>query len=199
MIKRHLLKTWPPYFKAVLEGEKTFEIRKNDRDYGVGDELLLREWDPDTETYSGREVLVEVTYMSKAYQQRGFVVMAFKKTSPGAKARVIVESPYGSEDPETVERNKAYARLCMRDSLNRGEAPMLSHLLYTQVLCDDVLAERKQGIEAGLSWGPVSRHTAVYVDLGITEGMQQGIDRAKAEGRRVLIRELGKDKLEGLL
>lgn len=40
----HDLKCWPDPFAAIVRGEKTHEIRKNDRDYHVGDTLLLREW-----------------------------------------------------------------------------------------------------------------------------------------------------------
>ena len=39
--------------------------------------------------------------------------------------RVIIESPYAGE----IDKNTAYARRCMRDSLDRGEAPFASHLL----------------------------------------------------------------------
>lgn len=52
---RHNLKTWPEYFQAVIDGKKTFEIRKNDRDFKVGNELLLQEYDPEQETYTGRQ------------------------------------------------------------------------------------------------------------------------------------------------
>lgn len=42
----HELKTFPPYFAAVAEGRKTFEVRWNDRAYQAGDMVVLREWDP---------------------------------------------------------------------------------------------------------------------------------------------------------
>lgn len=59
----HALKTWPEYFQAVVKGEKTFEIRRNDRPFKVGDKLLLQEWDPKSETYTGNEEIVDVVYM----------------------------------------------------------------------------------------------------------------------------------------
>lgn len=102
---------------------------------------------------------------------------------------VQLETPYAGE----VERNVRYAQACMRDCLDRGEAPFASHLLYTQpgVLDDKIPEERKAGIEAGLAIGKRMDWTVVYIDLGVTEGMQQGIARARAEGRQVVTRKLG--------
>jgi len=102
--------------------------------------------------------------------------------------RVILESPFAGD----VEANLAYARACLADCLRRGEAPLASHLLYTQpgVLDDDDPAERALGIEAGLAWGAFADATVVYQDLGISRGMQQGINRADAEGRDVEFRWL---------
>jgi hypothetical protein len=101
---------------------------------------------------------------------------------------VIVESPYGGD----VERNVRYARAALRDCLLRGEAPLASHLLYTQpgVLDDNDAAERTHGIEAGLAWGAAAKRTVVYGDLGISEGMRIGIARAVAEGRPIAYRAL---------
>lgn len=60
----HTLKLWPAYFDAVADGTKRFEVRSTrDRTFAVGDVLVLREWDPQTETYSGRSVMVLVTFV----------------------------------------------------------------------------------------------------------------------------------------
>jgi hypothetical protein len=107
---------------------------------------------------------------------------------------VILESPYAGTAGE-VEQNVAYARQCLRDSLNRGESPLASHLLYAQpgVLDDTIPEERALGIEAGLAWGKAAEASVVYVDRGVSPGMRQGINRARAEGRRVEFRSLTAD------
>jgi hypothetical protein len=102
---------------------------------------------------------------------------------------VILESPYAGD----VEANIDYARACMRDCLLRGEAPFASHLLYTQdgVLDDRLWPERRLGIVAGLCWGRHADATVVYRDLGISEGMKQGIGDAEKLFRPVEYRVLG--------
>ena len=99
---------------------------------------------------------------------------------------VILESPYAGNIPMNIQ----YARRCVRDSLLRGEAPIASHLLYTQdsILRDDIPEERQLGIDAGLAWKVVAQASVVYADLGITKGMQYGIDQAKEQGLEVEIR-----------
>lgn len=59
----HELKTWPEYFSPVSWGLKTFEIRNNDRNFMIDDILHLREYKPETEVYTGREIKVIVTYV----------------------------------------------------------------------------------------------------------------------------------------
>jgi hypothetical protein len=64
----HELKSWPEFFTAVESGEKTFELRRNDRNYQVGDVLVLREWKPnihgdDEGEYTGRSCRRRVTYV----------------------------------------------------------------------------------------------------------------------------------------
>ncbi len=93
---------------------------------------------------------------------------------------VIIESPYAGD----IEKNKQYARACVRDSLLKGEAPIASHLLYTQegILKDEVPSERKLGIDAGLAWRKVAEASVVYADHGISDGMKYGIEAAKSAG-----------------
>ncbi len=73
----HELKTWPDYFDRIIDGTKTFELRYGDRLFEVGDTLHLREWSPDSEEYTGREVRVEVSYLLRASDllADGFVCM----------------------------------------------------------------------------------------------------------------------------
>jgi hypothetical protein len=101
---------------------------------------------------------------------------------------VILESPYAGE----VEANLEYARAALRDSLERGEAPIASHLLYTQpnVLNDDNPHERQWGIDAGLAWRGVADATVVYMDRGISKGMHYGMMRAASEGKPVECRTI---------
>lgn len=94
--------------------------------------------------------------------------------------RVILESPFAGRSPDESAAHVLYARRAVRDSLLRGEAPLASHLLYTQegILDDTVPAERKQGIDAGHAWLPNADLVVVYADRGISPGMQLAIERA---------------------
>ncbi len=106
---------------------------------------------------------------------------------------VILESPYAGHTEEEIQRNIEYARRCVRDSLMRGEAPIASHLLYTQtgILRDENPDERNQGITAGLAWINAAEGTVVYTDLGVSAGMWQGISLARVAGKQVLYRAIG--------
>lgn len=101
---------------------------------------------------------------------------------------VIIESPYAGE----VDQNVVYARACVRDSLERGEAPIASHLLYTQpnVLDDNVPEERAWGIRAGIEWTRVADATIFYIDRGWSGGMIAAREACEITGRTYEIRTL---------
>ena len=79
----HELKTWSEQFHAVRSGRKTFEFRYNDRDYNVGDILVLREYNPVIKTYSGRMERVQVMYILRGGFgiPENYVIMSIKKMS----------------------------------------------------------------------------------------------------------------------
>ncbi len=101
---------------------------------------------------------------------------------------VIIESPYAGD----IETNTDYARRCMRDSLERGEAPIASHLLYTQpgILCEEVPSERQWGIDAGLAWRKGAELSAFYIDRGWSRGMLAAKELLVREGRPYEERQL---------
>jgi hypothetical protein len=59
----HEIKCWPEYFQPLYIGRKEFEVRKNDRNYKVGDSLLIREFNPLTGMYTKREIVRRITYI----------------------------------------------------------------------------------------------------------------------------------------
>ena len=64
-MRHHVAKSWPWFFQAIKDGTKTHDLRdKIDRDYKVGDTILLREFDPRSGEYSGDMVTVEITYIT---------------------------------------------------------------------------------------------------------------------------------------
>jgi hypothetical protein len=105
---------------------------------------------------------------------------------------VVVESPYAGDNMMETRRNVLYLRACMRDCLNRGEAPYASHGLYTQpgVLDDSLPEERELGMDAGFSIGFHMDTVVVYTDRGISPGMRKGIQVAEDRGRPVIYREI---------
>ena len=58
-------KIWPKYFETILSGEKTFELRLADWDCKENDILVLKEWDPEKEKYTGRKVEKQVGYVAR--------------------------------------------------------------------------------------------------------------------------------------
>lgn len=63
----HKVKSWPQFFQATLDGIKGYDVRRiSDRDYTVGDTLLLQEFDPEQQKYTGRELSTRITYITSA-------------------------------------------------------------------------------------------------------------------------------------
>lgn len=103
--------------------------------------------------------------------------------------KVIIESPYAGN----YDMNEAYAELAMHDCLvNYNESPYASHLLYTRrfVLRDYVPGDRKLGIAAGFEWRNAADKTVFYEDLGMSDGMKEGLQDCKDKGKPYAVRKL---------
>lgn len=94
----HELKAVDPHFDEVAEGRKTFEYRRDDRAYAVGDILHLRQYDALTDSYSGFEVRVRVTHLLRGPTWdvgNGYVIMSVARESDEAEAtrlRAVLQS-----------------------------------------------------------------------------------------------------------
>lgn len=94
----HELKILPQYFDAVRLGYKSFELRKDDRDYRVGDILLLKEWNG--KEYTGDECCREVGYIFHRTGEyglaNGYCILGLKRLHKPVdidkELRVIYES-----------------------------------------------------------------------------------------------------------
>jgi len=109
---------------------------------------------------------------------------------------VIVESPYQGDIDTHIE----YARRAMQDSLCKDEAPILSHLLYTQdptrgFLDDNEggLISRDVGIAAGYAWWFAAERVVFYMDYGMSPGMEKAWSRALDFNVPVMRRWIGKN------
>jgi len=81
-------KVQPPYFEAILKGDKNFEVRLNDFECNEGDVLVLRERDPEKKDYTGRTLEKKVTYIVKTkdlpfwseeeVEKSGYQIIGFK-------------------------------------------------------------------------------------------------------------------------
>jgi hypothetical protein len=78
----HELKILPRYFKSILDGTKNFELRKNDRDYKVGDNLVLHEYAHGM--YTGRKAYRKITYILQGGEyglDKDYVVLSLKSNA----------------------------------------------------------------------------------------------------------------------
>ena len=78
MNKTHELKILPQYYAAVADGTKTFEIRKNDRDYQAGDIVTLKEYNEGTKEYTGNELSFKIGFVTDYGQVNDYVVFSIQ-------------------------------------------------------------------------------------------------------------------------
>lgn len=138
----HELKIWPEYFNAVLDGSKTFEVRKDDREFKVGDTLLLREYQPGSQDYTvyppvireskytGRIIEKEISYIFKGgipgYRiRKGLVILGIKSEGIVLKNidlnDITIIQEVNKYDEETKEFNEAFYEYTVHETIENKE------------------------------------------------------------------------------
>lgn len=103
---------------------------------------------------------------------------------------VFLCSPFRGATVGESQVNVEYAKAAMLDSLTRGEAPFVTHLLYPMVLDDSMTREREMGCDAALANLARSPRVVVYTDNGVSQGMLREMNLAERLGIPVEHRSL---------
>lgn len=81
-MKIHLLKCWPEFYARLENGQKPFELRKNDRDFQTGDVLVVAEYIPSEDKLTGKNLRFSITYVLKGPWgglAEGWAILGIKK------------------------------------------------------------------------------------------------------------------------
>lgn len=108
----HSLKCWPEHYAVIEAGVKTCELRLNDRPYQRGDALLLREFEPVENGYTGRQLRVRVTHVLSGgeWLAPGYIAMSIRLMGEDGRTRVQ-EDFRKSYDDERKAHDKTRALL----------------------------------------------------------------------------------------
>lgn len=124
----HHLKTADPYYDEVQSGMKPFELRKNDRDYRVGDRLILYKYDQHLDIWTKPCVLLPITYVldTSPFGLPGHVILAWGGPSvPFAFIASLLQA--------RIARARAAAAMMVQGSY---AAMSYYHLFQAEVLAD---------------------------------------------------------------
>lgn len=135
--KKHTLKTLNPYFKDIWDKKKLFEIRKNDRDFQVGDWLELTEYE--NGEFTSRVILAEVIYVCQypTALKESFVVLGITPRANIGKTRIDKTEDQKRDETKT-ENPEQTGTADGADERERYEA------LYHQCQCGAQTNYRKE-------------------------------------------------------
>lgn len=128
----HSLKTWPGFFSAIKSGVKTFEVRKNDRDFRAGDTLRLRLYDPVEAAFGDEpDIIKTVSYVMEGGSfglHSAYVVLAFAPdTARADKAEAERDEARAAHETTAADYHRALGYISTltaeRDALREGLEP----------------------------------------------------------------------------
>ncbi len=134
----HRLDTWPEYFEEVAKGVKTFEVRRNDRNFQTGDfvelvELKKNERRSDDNQPTGRKLLFRIGYVFQGGQfglVRGFCAFSLLSVSMprtvdrtfinerGRQIRIVIEGPASVSENLVTEIEARHLQAALREALD---------------------------------------------------------------------------------
>jgi hypothetical protein len=141
-VRVHDLKTWPDLYAEVESGRKTVDVRKDDRGFDVGHTLVLREYDPSTESYTGRWTLRLVTHVLRGWGvQEGYVAMS------------ITDRLTALDPPENVECQVLIIPACGHRRHVAATAPMTAaeRAVEKAKACPECWSHPRQSVDLDLS------------------------------------------------
>jgi len=113
-MKTHELKCLPEHFEPVRLGLKLVELRLNDRNFQVGDELYLREYEPFAQSYSGRTLHATITHIVSggAWLVPGYVALSIRVVAVSPVRDFVCEE---CGKPTSIRANGMCMDCMMRD------------------------------------------------------------------------------------
>lgn len=117
MSQTHLLKTVNLWFYDVWTFSKSFEVRKNDRNFRAGDTLVLLEYDGRADTFLNRAIGVRVSRVWEGLpgMQPGFVILDFESQHNMPVYWAIDDSFGWSEAKIATEAYAAASRVLFKE------------------------------------------------------------------------------------
>jgi hypothetical protein len=198
----HELKTDHEVFDAVARGDKTHEIRRNDRNFLVGDTLILRETrytgqemsgpEPRPLVYTGRTETRVVSHVLEGYGlQPGWVILSFAPTQ-GADARPVAiylgrtEISTGGEAWVELDEHERASWMdtvrivyATRDAVPSDDAKRLKQLEHALVyVAHSMHSEPQYMLAEGITLGDVSFVRVKVADVDVSVELPESVARA---------------------
>ena len=107
----HEVKILRDHYRDVAAGIKTFESRKDDRDFQAGDKLILKEWNGTM--YTGRVIECLITHVYRGeFAKEGYCILSIQLLFPETEPRFPMSS--------FMELHRLYVKSCEECEELRG-------------------------------------------------------------------------------